>query len=490
MIFFKIIQIINAFYFINCNNIILPFNRLTIELFNQKKTINDLINYNIYTNISMGTPPQIVAHFIDQNDYWYYFQKKFISHRTFKSRDIEKEFENLTNFWFFENNSYTYNLNKKEGIFSDVYYFQTLNNTQIKVDNFRSNIFPFSFTDKYKCGTIGLKYSSTSSIESTIYIDFLDELKQNGLIKEFYFTVLYKEKDNILIDTDSQNLGTIIIGESPDIFNKDKYKKEDEIINNGKGFSLFINQIGFNSLNNNKIYSEENIEIKINFNSVFITCSYLYQKEINNTFFSELFKNKLCTIELLDENIFTNQYMLYSCKNNEEFINSMKAFPSLNFEIKTKNLTFTFTYKDLFQLFDDRFYFMIMFREEKYLKYQSYWSMGEIFLRKYLTVFNFDAQTITFYRNQVDEMNIKSRVIFEDGNKSNNNSINKNIYIKTFIEVIMGLFIVVILFLLYRKYRNTRKLHANELEDSNYVYNAKENDNKDFHLLSKEKELN
>ena len=47
----------------------------------------------------------------------------------------------------------------------------------------------------------------------------------------------------------------------------------------------------------------------------------------------------------------------------------------------------------------------------------------------------------------------------------------------------MGIFIIVILFLLYRKYRNSRKLHANELEDSNYVYKAKEN--KHPYLLEK-----
>lgn len=105
-----------------------------------------------------------------------------------------------------------------------------------------------------------------------------------------------KKKNNILIDSNLENLGTIIIGESPDMFNKDKYKKDEEIINNGKGFSLYVNQIKFNISNNN--YLEENIEIKININSVFIRSSYLYQKEINKTFFSELFNNELCTSEL------------------------------------------------------------------------------------------------------------------------------------------------------------------------------------------------
>ena len=118
--------------------------------------------------------------------------KRLLSHKAVKSNEIIKEFENLTNFWFSENISSTYVLNKKELYFSDIYYFQTLNKTQLKVENFRTNIFVWSLFDKHKCGTIGLKYSSTSSIESTVYIDFFNEMKINELIKEYYFNILYE----------------------------------------------------------------------------------------------------------------------------------------------------------------------------------------------------------------------------------------------------------------------------------------------------------
>ena len=122
---------------------------------------------------------------------------------------------------------------------------------------------------------------------------------------------------------------------------------------------------------------------------------------------------------------------------------------------------------------------MIIFNEEKSSKIDLNWKLGEIFLRKYLTVFNFDAETISFYRNQVDEANKKSNIDYT----KEKNSLGRSVCIRTFIEIIMGLFIIVILFLLYRKYRNSRKLHANELEDSNYVYDTKEN--KHPYLLTK-----
>ena len=165
---------------------------------------------------------------------------------------------------------------------------------------------------------------------------------------------------------------------------------------------------------------------------------------------------------------------------------NIKSFPTLNFEVKTKNLTFFFTYKELFKVFNDKLYFMIIFRDEKYSSYVPRWIMGEIFLRKYLTTYNYDSKTFIFYRNQVNEMNIKSRIFYNPTKPKNNLNIFK--YARTFFEIIMGILIIIILYLLYRKYRNTRKLHANELEDSNYVYVSGENHNSI--LIKKERELN
>ena len=111
--------------------------------------------------------------------------------------------------------------------------------------------------------------------------------------------------------------------------------------------------------------------------------------------------------------------------------------------------------------------------------------MGEIFLRKYLTVFNYDSKTISFYRNQVNEANIQSQVIIVSKNKSKIWNISK--HGRVFFEIIIILFLILTLYLLYRKYRNSRKIHANELEDSNYIYMPK--DNKKLELTKKEREL-
>ena len=102
--------------------------------------------------------------------------------------------------------------------------------------------------------------------------------------------------------------------------------------------------------------------------------------------------------------------------------------------------------------------------------------MGDIFLRKYLTSFNYDAKTISFYRNQVDEVNSKSKVPDYTENKGDSSSkVNIGKIIRIIIEISMVIIIIVISVLLYKKYKSSRKKRANELDDDeDYDYTPKE----------------
>jgi len=485
MFFQKILLFVNIIIFNYSKNIILPFKKISIEDFNGRKTIDDLITFNIYTNISMGTPPQIVAHFIEQDDYIFNFKKRILSYNNVKSSKFLENYENLTNFWFNNKKSSTFIMDNDKGFCTDVYYFNTLNNTIKKIENLRHNIYLNDILDKQKCGIIGLDPKSSKKFNTNkLHISFLEELKEKDVISENSLTILYEEKNNLFNYNSNLNLGTIIIGESPHIFSPDKYDKEDIVVNLEKDWSILVNEVKFNSPKSN--YTEENIEMKFNLISGFIKGSSLYRNEIDKIFFSELIKNKLCMVELLEENVFPNEYYVYSCENNKEMLESIKSFPTLSFEIKTNNLTFIFTYNELFKAFNNRLYFMIIFRDQKYSSYLHSWTMGDIFLRKYLTTYNYETKAILFYRNQVDEKNFKSQLIKKSTNLDKKNNFTK--LFRTFLEVIMGIFIILILYLLYRKYRNARKIHANELEDSNYVYVPQ--DNKTSALSQKQRELN
>ena len=124
----------------------------------------------------------------------------------------------------------------------------------------------------------------------------------------------------------------------------------------------------------------------------------------------------------------------------------------------------------MFQLFNNRLYFLITFKDDK----DSDWILGELFLRKYLTSFNYDLKTISFYRSQVDEINKKSEIPNKE--KKNSSSFNYGKFIRIIIEIIMVIVIIIISVLLIRKYKNSRKKHANELKDDDYDYTAQENE--------------
>ena len=482
MSFFTVILFFGIFYFYQFKNIILPFKKITIEDFNGRNTINNIISFNIYTNISMGTPPQIVAHFIEQNQYSFHFKKRQLSYNYNKMSEFIDNMENLTNFWFDREKSSTYIMDNNNGVCSDKYLFYSLNNSEIIVSDFKHNIYSNEINDKYRCGIIGLSSQSDSYLKEG-KINFLEELKEKELITDYSFSFLYNEKNDLFNYDKKLKLGTIIIGESPHIYNPDKYKKDDEIINPGVNWAILINEAKFNTFNGN--YSENNIEMEFSIITGFIKGTTLYKREIDKLFFSELIENNICKCEMVDENMYPFEYYIYSCENNEKFQKKIIEFPALYFENKNNNLTFIFTYNDLFREFDERIYFMVIFQITKLTSYFPRWTMGEIFLRKYLTTFNYDSKTISFYRSQVNEANVRSQVMEIPKNKSKKWNISK--YGRIFFEIIMGLFLIVTLYLLYRKYRISRKIHANELEDSNYIYMPK--DNRKFEINKKEKEL-
>ena len=199
-----------------------------------------------------------------------------------------------------------------------------------------------------------------------------------------------------------------------------------------------------------------------------------YRKEIHNVFFEDLINKELCKVEYLDENVYTNSYYIYSCNNDENILNKIKYFPPLYLEIKTQNLQFIFTYEDLFLQFNNRIYFLIAFRDEKYYVYSSKWYFGEIFLRKYITSFDYDSKSIIFYRNQVNDANLNSKTIYE---KKENKKSNIFGILRILLEIFMVIFIIFMLYIFYRKIRSKRKLHANELEDNNFVYESKKEKN-------------
>ena len=394
-------------------NLVFPFKKLTVEFFNETKSISDFIDFNIYANISIGTPSQIVAQFIlNSNRPFSLARMSLQGHGSASFINIEKQIENtLDIFYNYEDSSTFKVIDNYYQVYADIFTFKDLNNNEI------SKNLEFSMTQYYEkktCGIIDLlsRNSHGDPEDPTPYL--FEVLRGNDLIDNYYITFIYDEYDyegdkfNYLNDDYNNILAKVVIGASAHEINPDKYKEEDEIKINGY-FDLFVNEIKFKNKKSN--YIEKDVKVTLKYDSEFIKGSYTFRNEIDNIFFNELIYEKLCIKEIIEENIYISKDIVYSCENTETLKEKLKYFPNLYFEVKEYNLTFLFNYKELFKLHDDRIYFLIYFKEGSLL---NYWDIGELFLRKYITSFNYDSKTISFYKNQIDEINIKTDIPYPD----------------------------------------------------------------------------
>ena len=450
------------FFFINCHckNIILNIKKISFEKFYDIKVIDEYINYDIYTDLLMGTPPQKVTLFIEPNESVFQFKKislQYNSHK-FNTSFISKIEENTFSL-FNSNKSSSY-----KGYYSDNFIFTTYENKTIEVSDFQFTVYLNNRNEIKSYGIIGLFTMITPSSIFRDLFPFINQLKDKNIIDDYVFTFLYNNNNNLF--EEKINLGKILIGESPYIFNEKIFKKDDEIkiySYSSTHWSLMIDEIKF--IYNKEKYIENHIEIQFDFFSKFIKGSKNYKEIIQKIFFDELIKENLCTKEIISENKYTYKYEIYSCNKTTIIKEKIINFPSLYLTIKSDNLYFIFTYNDLFKDFGDKLYFMIIFPIDGFNSRSDQWLIGEIFLNKFIPTFNLEAKSISFFKTQINKANN-----FKEG--KNRNSM-KNV-IRILIEIFMGIIILIFAYLIYRKYRKSRKILANELEDGNYAYIPKE----------------
>ena len=470
IIFYGFLIIFLKESFINSKSIKLKINKVTFQYLLGENKIDDFINYDIYTEIKVGTPPQKVTHFINPNDRIFQFKNLEINYNINKFNNSISKFLNSQLFSFDSDKSSSYH-----GSFSDNFIFDINDKEEkIEVKNLNFTIYYNNRNDIKKYGIIGLQTMFENDEINNNYsfkelYSFIDQLKKLNIITEYSFFFLYNENN---IFENPINLGKIIIGEYPHQFKENQiYKKDEEI-------KIYSSSNSFWSISSDEIifgnYIKKNIRLEFDFNSKFIKGSNDLNDKLISIFFDELIEQNLCKNEIISENKGIFPYEIYSCINNEIVNEKIKQLPQLNFIDKKSNITFSFDYKDLFQLFPDKniFYFMIIFRIEKYVFLTDTWTVGEIFLKKYPGTFNLESKTISFYKSQFDKSD--KNIINIDKNKK---LIGK---IRIFIEIFMGIIIIFSFYLLYRKYKKSRKLLANELEDSNYAYITNEKTAENF----------
>ena len=293
-------------------------------------------------------------------------------------------------------------------------------NNEITLNNISFNLLTSNRTD--------------SKLENVILGFKLEEKEENFLyqLKEKYI-ISYKFNEN--------NKGDIILGAFPHEINKSLDSKNIRL---NKAQSLYSDWIiEFDYIKYGNKTDEENNAIFLN-DIKGIISNIIYHKFVNDSFFDELFKKKKCYSEIVvNKKSLYNLLTIYYCDLD---INITK-FQSIEFYSKEMNYSFIFDYNDLFQVFNNKYVFLIFFNNA----FSEKWKLGEVFIKKYNVFLNIDAKLFGFY--------------ILNSKKSEKN------YLIFFI-ILLVLIIIILSILLYKSYKkyNKRKKRPNELDDDSNEY--------------------
>ena len=411
-----LIQILLLIHITKQSPLIIPFIKESL------KEKNNFYSYftknNISTLIEIGTPYQKIPFYIKLDEFPISIlgNKNKGKYNEIKSNTYNKEEE--CDYYFYKGNfegcisNDIFNIKNEKIKFS----FLLINNHSIEsqMDN---NIFGLTF------------YSRRFSGQQFIYL-----LKNNKIIDSYNFYFKYNEKD--------EN-GNLIIGNFPHEIDKNYDEKLLKLINlniknNEFLWKFSIDEIYFDD----KIINEKNfIEIKIDIKGIIGTEKY-------NQYFKSNFidkNNNKCQIDFSED----KKYKFYYCDKNVD-ISKIKI---IKFNSKVFNSSFEFNYKDLWIEFNEKLYYQIIFKNFILNnENDNNWIFGELFLKKYLLLFNQDKNVIGIYENK--KMNFPFLII---------------------LNIILVILVIVLGYYFKKFYKlKPRKLRVNELEE-NYDYTSYNN---------------
>ena len=466
----KIILMTTIFAFIISLNeesiIILPFKIIGLpsledveekESYNSIKFFNDKYTFRMFSPLKLGSPPQDIIAFINFN-YNHLLLGKLLQmpeniypisfYKGYKY-DESYTFINITSI----NN--TKKLDSKNCICNETIYLFS------KIKDLEENIYtPFpsfefriekntNFINKSLYGLIiGLQLKDDKKHET----NFLKQIIKKNIISSNIISFEFK----------NENEGFLILGKYPHEYMPEKYKKEnfkmiypyrlkDAYLTN---FVINFEEI-YSSINDEKYLIQKFAQGYLFINTGFIEGVKEYKNFIEKQFF-----NKYINMSICQKNHTTldyDKYTIFSCYENKIF--NLEEFPSLNFNIKSENLFFEFTYKDLFKKIDDKYYFLVVFKNYDV----GSWNIGKPFYLKYTLVYNGESKAIGFY----SKLNLN-----KNEKKSGTILFELNAFKIVMIILLFLAFIFLIMILSYffgKKMNLMKKRRANELDD-NYDY--------------------
>ena len=230
------------------------------------------------------------------------------------------------------------------------------------------------------CGNIGL----TMKIDYHYGYHFIEQLHANFKIKDFSWSLKYKNNDEGLF-----------------IFGDNGYYENDDFVSfytsNIRKWAFEINEITIDGKEITIHGSKEPFEVELSVEIEGIEFSDDFFRKIEEIFFENYYKQKICKCEQYKEEY---KYSIIICDGEKFNENDIKKFPKIILNKYNKDgFVFNLEGKDLFEYKNRKYFFRILGTNN----YNIYITMGRMFLRKYLTVFNPDKKLISFYKDKKDD---------------------------------------------------------------------------------------
>ena len=308
--------------------------------------------------------------------------------------------------------------------------------------------------------------------------NFINQLKSRDIIDDYYLSFIFdKGKNNngknlYNINDLYNTTGKIVIGDLTNYFQQNNNYSRTQLVSiysYNKNSTISNWAIEFNNIfyfqDNNKKKNDYYKVVFFEMNNFLIEAPKSYKYSIVSDFFNYYIKKGICH---LNEDFDAETY--YCDKSKDFSIENLKEFPSLYFQSNELQYTFELTYEDLFIENDGKFYFLICFNTFNEL---NEWYIGNLFLRKYNLLFNYDSKIISFYNPNIASDNDD----IPEGNEKSNDGSN-SIIVKICITFIIFLSVLSIGLGIYiGKIFIYKKKAKNRLNEINDIFEYEANDN-------------
>ena len=428
--------------------------------YNSEHFMNDYYDRLLYTTMKIGNSPQEIKVILTYQDCGFKIGKakkcvNSIDYLSHYNRNDSSDFQ-YTNHCNYLLNEFD---NKGSSATDTIYSYTDVNLKNLK--NFKDiGFYLGSDTNDLLCGVIGFKMDKYSD-----YCPHIDNIirsfKSNDIINNYNWIFKYDNLDE----------GLLIIGSNlKDIIPKYNEEKVFRKINSAYigghyPWSFYLKEM----IVGNESFRESEMWVEIENDFSLLLGNSQYKEYIYESFFELFFESKICSEKEWEYN-FMNKFLVIEC--NKDFFgnNEIKKFPNLSFVSRGLEAKIQFENTELFTETKYKYFFNVIFSQYR----GSKWLFGKLFLQKYPTMFNLDANTIEIYDGSRDSDNIS-------GSSSISPTLKTILFIVGIIILVCG--IGILGYFLGKNLNKMRKRKANELDDEDYEYSSK-NDNNDSGIIN------